>query len=733
MTHRPDAARGGRQRAASPADSAARLGRRKFLQVVGGGAAASLLPWGVAGTLPAYAGNAPSGSRAAASSGAFGPEPPLMHGYSAPDIKSWSPETDAYAPYLRARVPLATRIPAFEPTQARRGLDPRPKLMSLANDYVQPGNATEGYKYGPGFEAYALRFWQYPDLYASWHGLPLEGQHDADEPQYGIINLPNPGYTEAAHRNGVLSLGCWFWPRPEDFSEVVEQRTDGSFPMVDKMIEMAGYFGFDGYFINQEAQIPAEQAELLMEFFTYFAEQAPDGFHLQWYDSLTVDGRITYENEFNEVNSPWIVDEDGNRICDSIFLNYWWNDQRVRNSRQHALDLGLDPYEVVYTGQEIGKDRFAQPYDPRHIFPDGEEPRTSWAYLGAEMVWYTVDADKSTVEGQAAVYQRERHLWAGPRQDPSRTGRMGDPDPGDPLDPQGWDGTAHNIVEKSVIGAVPFVTSFCAGTGTGFFIDGRRVSDDGWFNIGIQDILPTWQWWVRDADDEPLDTVTVDYDYSNAYDGGSSLLISGELAAQETAIVRLYKTALPVERTTALELVHDIGEGVDVEVGLIFEDAPEQWEWVSLGDSPRRLKGNWLGSSRPLASYVGRTVAAVGVAVRAGDTAVSEVAVRLGQLSVTDRRRRSKPGAPSSVEVDKVTRDGDVASVYLQWSAAKNAEYYDVFHGDGADRAWVGRTHGETFCVSALDVPDVDRSPIEVEAVTVDGHRSSPTRTWLDW
>ncbi|NDL59001.1 endo-beta-N-acetylglucosaminidase [Phytoactinopolyspora mesophila] len=704
-----------------------RLGRRRFLQATGIGAAASFLPW------TAVAAEAAASSRSgSAKSTGFGPEPPLMHGYSAAEVKAWSPDSDTYAPYLRARVPLADRIPVFEPTQARRGLDARPKLMSLANDYLQPGHVTEGYPYGPGFDAYALRFWQYPDLYASWHGLPLEGEHDADEPAYGLLNLPNPGYTEAAHRNGVLSLGCWFWPRPEDFAEVVEQRDDGSFPMVDKLIEMAEYFGFDGYFINQEAVIPSEQAGLLMDFFVYFAERAPSGFHLQWYDSLTVDGQVSYQNEFNEVNSPWIVDEDGHRICDSIFLNYWWNAERVKRSREHALALGLDPYEVVYTGQEIGLNRFAQPYDPRHIFPEDEEPRTSWAYLGAEMVWYTVDGDKDTVEAQAPAYERERHLWCGPLQDPSRTGRLADPDPDDQHDPRGWDGTAHNIVEKSVIGALPFTTSFCAGTGTRFFIDGEQVGDEPWFNIGIQDVLPTWQWWIRDGDGEPTDTITVDYDYSTAYNGGSSLVLSGALSAGDSTVVRLFKTALPVGRTTMLDVVHDIAEGVEAEIGLIFEDEPEQWEWLGI-DEGNEAGGTWRRSKRPLARWSGRTIAAIGLAVRAVGDAVPEVAVRFGQLTIADRGPVRPPASPSGLVIDRIAREADLASVYLQWEPASRAAYYDLFHGEGSARRWVGRTYGEAFCVSALHLADADgRQPMEVEAVTAEGRRSAPARAWLD-
>lgn len=31
---------------------------------------------------------------------------------------------------------------------------------------------------------------------------------------------------------------------------------NGNFPVADKLIEMAGYFGFDGYFVNQEEMNP---------------------------------------------------------------------------------------------------------------------------------------------------------------------------------------------------------------------------------------------------------------------------------------------------------------------------------------------------------------------------------------------------------------------------------------------------------------------------------------------
>ncbi|WP_435107243.1 endo-beta-N-acetylglucosaminidase [Nocardiopsis synnemataformans] len=706
-----------------------RLNRRTFLGGTGLGVAASLLPWGAA---PASAAPTP-----AAHGAETGPLPPLMHGYSAPQVKAWSPETDTHAPYLRSRVPLAARLPAFSPTQARPGLDPRPRLMSLANDYLQPGYETAGYPYGTGFDAYALRFWQYPDLYASWHGLPLEGEHGAEEPQYGFLNLPNPGYTDAAHRNGVLSLGCWFWPRPEDFADAVEQNPDGSFPMADKLVEMAEYFGFDGYFVNQEDDVTGEQAVLLMEFLSYLADRAPEGFHVQWYDALTVEGRVSYQNEFNDVNSPWIVTGDGERVCDSVFLNYWWNEQRVRNSREHALSLGLDPYEVVYTGQEIGLNRFAQSYDPRLVFPEGGEPRTSWAFLGAEMVWYTVEGAKDSVEAQAPAYTRERHLWSGPLQDPSRTGRTAPPDTADPLDPRGWDGTAHSIVEKSVIGSLPFVTGFCAGTGLGFFVDGRKVGDDPWYNIGVQDLLPTWQWWVRDGDGEPADDVVVDYDYTTAFDGGNSLKVSGALAPGGSVLVRLFKTGLTVTASTVLRVVHDLaGDGPVAEIALVFQDTPQEWERLALLDSARPLTGGWSESEVALEPWAGREIAAIALSVHAGEDAeeAADVAVRLGRLTVAERGEGPVPATPAAPTVDGFERDGDTASVYLRWEPVGGARHYDLFHVHGESRAWVGRICGEAFCVGALRRPDgAASSAIEVEAVTPLGRRSAPARVALTW
>src|SRR5699024_8245527 len=83
------------------------------------------------------------------------------------------------------------------------------------------------------------------------------------------------------------------------------------------------------------------------------------------------------------------------------------------------------------------------------------------------------------------VYRAEREFWSGPTGDPS-----------DLAGPDDKLGAAHFFTERSVIGALPFVTRFNTGGGSIFALEGEDVSAHGdWFNIGVQDLLPTWQWW----------------------------------------------------------------------------------------------------------------------------------------------------------------------------------------------------------------------------------------------
>lgn len=462
--------------------------RRTFVGLLGAAGVTVGLAGGITlagpGVAPAFAADEEGLPRA--------PHQPYLHGYNAAGLKAWSAQSDPYARFFRSRVPLAERNAPFTATQAKPGLASDAHVMNMSYDY---DNAFfTGYRYNDQFARRLLRFWQYSDLYASWHGVPVWGS-STSTPEHGLINLPNPAYTDAAHRNGVKSLACWFWPRNGSFTDYLERRSDGSFVVADKLLEMADYFGYDGYFINQEASISRQDAIDLMAFLKYLRAKAPERFHLQWYDAIHTDGLLGYRNRFDDVNAPWISDS-GEPVNHSIFINYAWNAERVATSRATAAKHGMDVYDVVYMGTENEKYGFNPPYDTRLIFPEGGRAQTSWTLFGTHMTWAN-NPDRSNPNKQQNTFVRERHYWSGPNQDPTRTGRTeyalrtNSVGPQDVDNPKMWDGVAHYITERSVIGSFPFVTRFNTGHGRAFFLDGAQRSDREWNNAGAQDVLPT--------------------------------------------------------------------------------------------------------------------------------------------------------------------------------------------------------------------------------------------------
>ncbi|UVI30183.1 endo-beta-N-acetylglucosaminidase [Paenibacillus spongiae] len=668
----------------------------------------------------------------------YGPKPagahqPSMHGYDANAVIHWSPDTDPHAKYFRSRVPLAKRIPAFAPTQAKPGLSPDPQLMNLSADYDK---ANEGYKYSDTFTCNLLKFWQYTDYYGSWHGLPVPGSPE-DDPEYGVVNLPNPAYTDAAHRNGVLSLGCWFWPRNERFADWLERRPDGTFPAADKLIEMAGYFGFDGYFINQEARVSAEDAAEMFAMFKYMRKQAPEGFHLQIYDAMLPNGDLRYQNQFNEKNAPWLLDS-GEPVLHSMFVNYAWNEKRLEDSREYAESLGLDPYHALFPGTENDKYGYNPPYDTRLIFPEKGTPRTSWAVFGTDFVWNRY-ANKFDPNDQEEVYRRERRYWSGPLEDPTdpvgRTLYEPYPDPFHAVNPNEyrcWDGVAHYITERSIIGSYPFVTRFNTGHGRAFYLDGVLASAKEWNNASIQDILPTWQWWVKSLGDQP--PLEPSYDYDAAYNGGSSLKITGSLGPDNATELRLFKTKLAALDGAALSVTYRFeGERphTGMKVGLIFEDRPETYMWLDVGE--RSVEG-WNEKRFNLAPYAGRTIAAIGLGFES-KAPIDDYTIHIGELAIVAGEPLPKPEKPAGFAVERCYASGTQAELFLSWDfKSEGIWYYELCRRKqgGAVEA-IGRIYDECYYIKALDRLGEARTTLELSAVGFDGTASEAASTPFDW
>lgn len=709
---------------------------------------------------------------------ARGENQPYQHGYRAEDFLSWNPAKDPYAEYLRAKVPLQERNEAFAPTQANPNLSPETQWFTLAGDY---GNAFfDSYPYTNEFSQYVFNFWQYTDFYGSWHGMPTEevpyemyqserGVTDAWKNrkfEFGLVNMPNPGYTNAAHKNGVLSIGCIFLPRTGlKHTVLLTQDENGNFPYAQKLIEVCRYFGFDGWFINQEEDIPASDIPLYKEFMKQLRDA---GLYVQWYDSVVdTTGEVDYQNEFNELNSSFVSDGT-TQYSDSIFLNYWWDNSMLVDSGEHAKELGLDPLETVFAGIEAGGDRWGQKYDLRFNLGLDGKPINSIASLGSEFVHDGLDEDldggannnvamrREKDEFQWMTFERERRWWSGPFEDPSMASYIMDRS----LYPQAeeigigtnenqnFDGVAAYITERSVINGDTFVTDFNTGHGLEYRVDGAVSNEHEWSNINIQDILPSWQWWVETEGSKKLN---VDFDYGQnykknydngqedvlgnpgsfdfnlvgAYNGGSSLVVYGDLDAEN--FLHLYKTDLDVTKESKMQITFKktSADDVNMKLGLIFEGAPDQTVKVEISDLQDAGNG-WVTGVADFSEHAGEQIAAIGLVFEGN---AENYQINIGRMAYTSGEAQ-KPAAPSGLTIDSVF---DTGEMYLSWNLDDYSEVkqYNVYAEINGREMYMGGVYDDVFYIKDL-YDAAGTVTIKVRAVSEDGTESEAASVSCD-
>ncbi|WEV53460.1 Ig-like domain-containing protein [Bifidobacterium sp. ESL0704] len=659
---------------------------------------------------------------------AVGENQPYNHGYTGEDILNWSPGSDEYASRLRARVPLQQRIAPDAATQKDANLPSDTQMFDLAGDY---GNAFfESFHDNNVFSQYLFDYWQYADYYGSWHGQPSQGVdktlYDPNKDwtqkwfEFGMMNLPNPAYTNAAHKNGAKSIGAIFLSDndrgEQTYRDLLKDKAkDGSYPVAAKLVEIAKYFGFDGYFINQESAVDAQDIGAYKDFIKQITDQ---GIYVQWYDAA-VDGtgNVDYQNQFNAANSPWVKDPAKGKISDSIFLNYWYDNNMLKNSAAHARSLGLDPKQTVFAGLEAGGHKFDSiDYNAKHMQSNLDangKPLLSLAALGSDFVSSELgDSKKVKPEYQNEVFDRERRLWTG-----SSDGTGDD-------QADGWKGFSSQIAERSVIGGPVFSTTFNTGHGLEWRDAGKTSSSQEWGNINLQDVPVTWQWWI-DAANNPLQA---DFDYGQgytpasrfhyqklgAYEGGDSLVLSGKLSSDNT--VRLFKTDLDVSAGTKVKLTYNKPSGDDstLNLGVVFADAPQSVVPVRVADGA--ATNGWKTASVDLSQYAGRKVATLGLVIDKGANPIDSYQVNIGKLTFADQTSRT-PAAPQGLSLQRLfsnSSEADIAWKIGDYNTVKN--YLVYLNGK-----FLGGRYDDNLYIKKLPAASGE---LELVAVGADGSRS---------
>lgn len=604
------------------------------------------------------------------------------------DLLEWSPEQDPDAAYNRSMVPLAERVESNDSNNSARVV-----ALSALNPQTS-GVPSQG---GKEFYANTFAFWQYVDVMVYWAGSSGEG----------IIVPPSADVIDASHRNGVPILGNVFFPpkvyggKEEWVDQMLTQREDGSFPAADKLLEVADYYGFDGWFINQETEGgDREQAEKMQEFLLYLQENKPTDFEIMWYDSMVKSGAINWQNYLTDENTYFLQDKD-RRVSDSMFLNFWWRGGSQERSYEKALEIGRSPYDL-YAGIDVEA--------------NGTQTSVKWDNLvkGDGSLWtslgiYRPDWAFKSSSAMNEFYQKEEAFWTG--------------------DPEvNWPGISRHFTEKTTIQSLPFTTNFNTGSGEFFAIDGEKSSEQEWHNRSLQDILPTWRWNVT-GEGELLNPT---FDWSTSYYGGSSLNVHGTRDETSKTTLSLYETDVEMTQDTKFSITYKTDEtNPEMDVQLDFGQ-----DKTSLMEVTKESRGGWVTQTFDLTKFKGQHLSAVSLHFDKVNEP-GDYEIHIGEIKIyNDNEEQEKPKKPTGLEISHIHfTDAVYADVRLAWNERDEVKQYEVYrlHSDGS-REWVGATPNHVLALNDLKRNGKEATTsYEVVPVSEELVRGEGSVVMVDW
>ena len=164
-----------------------------------------------------------------------------------------------------------------------------------------------------------------------------------------FITIPPIGWIEAAHKNGVQILGTVITelePGEKIWNEIL-RTPENQNQFVQKLTEIAKNVGFDGWLLNIENKIDKSKIpdliKIVEDLTKAMHDSDPDSLVI-WYDSVTIEGDLKWQNSLNDLNSAFFD------VCDGIFLNYTWTEELLANSvlfdpiRRFDVYVGLDVF-----------------------------------------------------------------------------------------------------------------------------------------------------------------------------------------------------------------------------------------------------------------------------------------------------------------------------------------------------------------------------------------------------
>ncbi|CAG5898917.1 unnamed protein product [Menidia menidia] len=416
-------------------------------------------------------------------------------------------------PFNVAAVPLAPREPPLA-SCPRRTLVSHDMMGGYLDDRFVQGTNTEN--------PFVFYHWQHIDIFNYF--------------THQLVTIPPAAWTNVAHKHGVIVLGTFIteWSEGAAVCEAFLKDEESYRAVADKLVQISLCYGFDGWLVNIENVLSEAAVKRTPPFLRYLSEQMHErvsGSLVLWYDSVTEDGQLKWQNELNQSNRVFFD------ACDGFFTNYNWTEENLEwmkdyqgaQGRQADIYVGVD---VFARGKVVGgmlETNKALEVIRRHNFS---------AAIFAPGWVYETSSDKSQ------FCQSQDKFWA----------LLSD-----------------SLYVHRPASQLPFTSSFCQGFGKAVYWRGQCETRSSWLNLTAQEIQPRYYHlqlqgggWLRSSGCT-----------DDAWTGGCSLQLEGLLPAALTSPVcaTVFSLHVPLHLKTLVTLIYKASAGIEVSLEIKTRDA----------------------------------------------------------------------------------------------------------------------------------------------------------------
>ena len=582
--------------------------------------------------------------------------------------------------------------------------------------------------------------WNYTHIFGTWN--------------HGLFSAPG-GVVDAAHRNGTdIYSGIKFFESwtpgqtPEGWIAFIKTKDangyDG-FKYVRPLVNAMRYFGHDGFQYNFEAQgyADADVIKFHQACYKYAKEVGFDHFHIGIYAAPAT---------LTEYNCEALLGKDGVKTADT-FLNYSAGDFASANSMRNSVQTAErifgsaeDVYQgALLSGLERGWTNFVANEITRRMNivvwgEHGESRIHSWC-IGED-----------GVDFQEAYQRRQEYFFSGGNRNVADLPAFCQNVPWrNESDLKRFHGLAKLVPERSTLQQdLPFNTYFNIGNGEHYFYKGKTTLG-GWYNMGAQDILPTYRWLVYKKGSAFDENGRVKGDALNggvpaltnadAYTGGSCIRLENTAEAD----IVLYRCALTVNGANPMaSLSWKVPQGVSGVDGkltlLLKKRGGDGWVEVPF---PQAEGNAWNTATQPVGGLQQGDVIEY-IALRStgnvrgmlvGQVGLSDGVVRT-PADITNLMAEVKEETQESLSV-RLCWDIDATASLPEYGMTLNADgnvdHYEILYKDGEKGriSEVARTTSWGAYVGNIPMSADEQPFVGVRAASTDGKTYSEVQ-WVE-